>query len=245
MKSSNSNFYTVRMQKILSLSFLGLILTSGSFVLFAGGSSESLEPSTMMTAEEPMSKPMDKPVFMEGLNEAVFAGGCFWGIEGVFERLEGVTDVVSGYSGGEAETAQYKMVGTGRTGHAEAVRIVYDPEVIRYQTLLEVFFSVAHDPTQLNYQGPDVGSEYRSVIFYGDEEQKKMSESYIEELAASGVYRDEIVTELVALEAFYPAEDYHQDFLRLNPDHPYIQYWDMPKIEQLEKVFPELIVEEM
>jgi peptide-methionine (S)-S-oxide reductase len=175
---------------------------------------------------------------------AVLAGGCFWGVEAVFERLDGVIDVVSGYSGGEAETAKYKIVGTGKTGHAEAVHIVFDPEIIAFDVLLDVFFKVAHDPTQLNYQGPDVGTEYRSAVFYASEEQKEITESTIAKLEAEGVYRKPIVTEVAPLKAFYPAEDYHQDFMRLNPRHPYIVYWDVPKVEHLEEAYPELLAEE-
>lgn len=172
---------------------------------------------------------------------AVFAGGCFWGVEGVFERLEGVSDVTSGYSGGEEATAKYNLVGTGKTGHAESVKIVYDPAVITYETLLEVFFAVAHDPTTLNYQGPDRGTEYRSVIFYGDQTQKTVAEKTIRKLNASKVFSSPIVTEVTALKAFYPAEAYHQDFMRLNPEYPYIVYWDKPKVEKLKKDFPELV----
>jgi peptide-methionine (S)-S-oxide reductase len=152
-------------------------------------------------------------------------------------------DVVSGYSGGDAETAHYRMVGTGKTGHAESVRIVYDPKQIDFDTLLEVFFLVAHDPTQLNYQGPDHGTEYRSVVFYADDEQRRATERYIRELEAKDIYDKSIVTELTPLEAFYPAEDYHQDFLRLHPTHAYIVYWDLPKIRHLEKKYPDLVKE--
>ena len=180
---------------------------------------------------------------MEGVETAVLAGGCFWGVEAVFERLGGVLDAVSGYSGGDAETANYYTVGTGDTGHAESVRIVYDPGLISFEVLLEVFFSVAHDPTQLNYQGPDVGSEYRSVVFYANDEQKQVTEKYIRELDADGSFGEPIVTQVVPLETFYAAEDYHQDFLRLNPTHPYIVYWDLPKIAYLEEEYPHLVVD--
>lgn len=172
---------------------------------------------------------------------AVFAGGCFWGVEAVFEQLQGVLDVDSGYSGGEAETASYYAVGSGSTGHAEAVEIIYDPQRISYETLLKVFFTVAHDPTQLNYQGPDHGTQYRSAVFYLNQSQKDLTENYIKELNASAVYKDKIVTEVVPLEAFYIAEDYHQDFLRLNPGHPYITYWDIPKLVDLKERYPNLL----
>ena len=172
---------------------------------------------------------------------AVFAGGCFWGVEAVFEQLRGVLDVDSGYAGGEADTATYSSVGTGRTGHAESVEIIYDPGQIDYTTLLEVFFTVAHDPTQLNYQGPDRGTQYRSAVFYGSERQRRLTEEYIAELELASLYEDDIVTEVAPLKAFYPAEEYHQDFLRRNPSHPYISYWDIPKLEDLNNRYPELI----
>lgn len=173
--------------------------------------------------------------------KAVLAGGCFWGIEAVFENLNGVVDVVSGYSGGEEKTAKYKIVGTGKTNHAEAVEIIYDPELLSYETILEVFFKVAHDPTELNFQGPDVGTEYRSVIFYADNDQKVMAQQVIKKLEEKKVYKNPIVTELTLLDEFYPAEEYHQDFMRLNPDHPYILHWDAPKIRKLWSLYPELV----
>jgi peptide-methionine (S)-S-oxide reductase len=176
-----------------------------------------------------------------GTRIAVLAGGCFWGVEAVFERLKGVIDVVSGYSGGEKATAKYEIVGTGKTGHAESVQITYDPSLISYGTLLKVFFSVAHDPTQLNYQGPDVGSQYRSVIFYADEAQKHVAEQYIRALDTARVFPKPIVTQVVALKEFYPAEDYHQNFLDLHPTYPYIVYWDLPKVAHLQQAFPELV----
>jgi peptide-methionine (S)-S-oxide reductase len=185
--------------------------------------------------------PEEKMAQSSGSATAVLAGGCFWGMEGVFERLRGVTDVISGYSGGEQATAHYRMVGTGTTGHAESIQVFYDPSVISYGTLLKVFFSVAHDPTQLNYQGPDHGSQYRSVIFYADEDQRRIAEQYIRILDRAGVFDKPIVTQVVALKAFYPAEDYHQDFMKKNPNYPYIVYWDIPKIRHLEKEYPRLV----
>jgi peptide-methionine (S)-S-oxide reductase len=204
----------------------------------AKSSSEIPEPPAM--AEDASMGSAKKT---EGTETAVLAGGCFWGVEAVFERLEGVLDVVSGYSGGDAETASYQLVGTGKTGHAESVEIVFDPAVIGYGTLLQVFFTVAHDPTQLNYQGPDIGTEYRSAIFYADEEQKRIAEEYIRSLDEAKAFPEPIVTQVVPLDRFYPAEDYHQDFLRLHPTHPYIVYWDLPKIRHLEEAFPELLAE--
>jgi peptide-methionine (S)-S-oxide reductase len=182
-----------------------------------------------------------KNVQPDEIRTAVFAGGCFWGVEGVFERVEGVWDVESGYSGGTEETARYDLVGTGTTGHAEAVQILYDPARISYKTLLKVFFTVAHDPTQLNYQGPDKGPQYRSVIFYVNDEQKRIAEEYIRTLEQSKLFSNPIVTEVVPLTAFYPAEAYHQDFLDRNPDYPYIVFWDIPKIRHLIEKYPELI----
>ena len=176
-----------------------------------------------------------------GQQIAVLAGGCFWGMEGVFERLEGVKEVVSGYSGGDAQSAQYEIVSTGTTGHAESVQITYDPAVISYGTLLKVFFSIAHDPTELNYQGSDHGSQYRSAIFYATEAQKNEAEAYIRELSAAKVFNQRIVTQVVPLSAFYPAEAYHQHFLDLHPDNPYIAYWDLPKLADLNETYPELV----
>jgi peptide-methionine (S)-S-oxide reductase len=173
--------------------------------------------------------------------KAVLAGGCFWGVEAVFEGLRGVNDVVSGYAGGSQANAHYTMVGTGRTGHAESVEISYDPSQISYGKLLQVFFSVAHDPTQLNRQGPDEGTQYRSAIFYNSDEQKRVAEAYIQQLNQAKVFKRPIVTQLMPLKAFYPAEDYHQDFIAHNPDNPYIVYNDLPKLNELKKKYPGLL----
>jgi peptide-methionine (S)-S-oxide reductase len=171
---------------------------------------------------------------------AVFAGGCFWGVEAVFEHLIGVIDVVSGYAGGSAESARYDLVGTGSTGHAEAVQVTFDPARITYGQLLQVFFSVAHDPTELNRQGPDVGPQYRSAIFYADEEQARVARAYIAQLSKAGLFTRPIVTEMSALRKFYPAEAYHQDYMARNPNDLYILIHDRPKIARLEKSFPAL-----
>jgi len=178
-----------------------------------------------------------------GKQTAVFAGGCFWGTQAVFERLKGVVQTTAGYAGGSAETATYRQVITETTGHAESVEVVYDPAKITYGQLLRIFFSVAHDPTQLNRQGPDVGTSYRSAIFYVNEEQKRIAMAYIAELDAAKVFPARIVTEVTPLKAFYRGEDYHQDFALKNPNHPYIQVCDLPKIEALKKQFPELFVD--
>ncbi len=171
--------------------------------------------------------------------KAVLAGGCFWGVQGVFQRVKGVTNAVSGYSGGAAETATYEQTSSGSTGHAETVEITYDPSVISYGELLHIYFSVAHNPTQLNYQGPDRGTQYRSTIFAMTDEQGDFARAYIAELDATGRFEGSIVTTIEPFEAFYPAEQYHQDFLTLNPSWPYIVVHDLPKIEALKALFPE------
>ncbi|MHB8742309.1 MAG: peptide-methionine (S)-S-oxide reductase MsrA [Sulfuricaulis sp.] len=171
---------------------------------------------------------------------AVFAGGCFWGVDGVFKHVQGVSDVVSGYSGGGADTAHYDQVSRGDTGHAESVRIRFNPAQVSYQQLLQVFFNVAHDPTQLNRQGPDDGSQYRSAIFYTDAAQQKIAQNYIQQLTAAHTFSAPIVTQVVPLRKFYPAEGYHQNYLALHPDQPYIVFNDLPKLEQLRKKFPAL-----
>jgi len=179
-----------------------------------------------------------KPPAASGEATAVFAGGCFWGVDAVFKHVKGVRNVVSGYSGGSAATAKYMVVGTGTTGHAEAVKVVYDPSKIAYTDLLRVFFAVAHDPTQRNRQGPDVGTQYRSAIFYVDAQQKDLAQRYIAQLDASKQFPKPIVTEVAALDKFYPAEDYHQNYLALHTGEPYIVYNDLPKLQALKKEFP-------
>lgn len=176
----------------------------------------------------------------KGEQTAVVAGGCFWGIEAVYEHVKGVLGVRSGYSGGSANTAQYEMVSGGKTGHAESVRITYDPSVISYGQLLKVFFSVAHDPTQLNRQGPDTGTQYRSVIFYSNEAQKRIAEAYIDQLNQAKVFDRPIVTQVVALNSFHEAEAYHQDYALHHPNEPYIVMHDLPKVANLRKQFPDL-----
>ncbi len=178
----------------------------------------------------------------KGEQTAVIAGGCFWGIEAVFKHVKGVIGATSGYSGGSAKTSQYDMVSTGDTGHAESVRITYDPSQISYGQLLKVFFSVAHDPTQLNRQGPDTGTQYRSVIFYSNEEQKRIAQGYIDQLNQAKVFESPIVTQVVALDSFYKAEAYHQDYAARHPNEPYIRFHDLPKVENLRKEFPDLYV---
>jgi peptide-methionine (S)-S-oxide reductase len=202
------------------------ILTLSVFVLCTAGAASQTASSSQIPA---------------GDHVAVLAGGCFWGVEAVFERLRGVKDVVSGFAGGSKASARYDMVSTGATGHAEAVRITYDPSQITYEQLLKVFFVVAHDPTQLNRQGPDEGPQYRSAIFYADTRQQAIADALIKHLNDANVFKKAVVTTVVALEGFYPAEAYHQDFVRKNPRYPYVVYNDLPKLEHLEKTFPELL----
>jgi peptide-methionine (S)-S-oxide reductase len=175
-----------------------------------------------------------------GNQTAVFAGGCFWGVQGVFQHVKGVVRATSGYAGGNVEDPYYDLVASGSTGHAESVEVEYDPSQISYGRLLMVFFSVAHDPTQRNRQGPDIGTQYRSAIFYKTTEQKKIAEAYIAEVDAAKVYGHPIATEVLPYSAFYRAEDYHQDYLEKHPDNPYIRYNDLPKIARLKAVYPEL-----
>jgi peptide-methionine (S)-S-oxide reductase len=175
-----------------------------------------------------------------GEQTVVLAGGCFWGIQAVFQHVKGVLSATSGYSGGESRTAEYETVSTGRTGHAESVRVVFDPSEVTYGQLLHVFFSVAHDPTELNYQGPDQGTQYRSAVFYTTDEQQKITSAYIAQLESAHVFKHKIVTEVVPLKAFYAAEAYHQNYATLHPESPYIFYNDAPKVAQLRKQFAPL-----
>jgi len=182
---------------------------------------------------------LDNPKQAGPLQTAVLSGGCFWGVQGVFEHVKGVQKVVSGYAGGDRSTARYQDVGTGTTGHAESVQVTFDPAKVSYGELLQVFFSVAHDPTQANGQGPDIGSQYRSMISYSDDTQKNIASAYIAQLGKTGVFSRPIVTKVAHLKGFYPAEGYHQDFLALNPSNPYIVYNDLPKIANLKRLFPD------
>ena len=184
-----------------------------------------------------------EPVATASSEVAVLAGGCFWGVQGVYQHTSGVLNAVSGYSGGSKMTANYTMIGTGTTGHAEAVEIKYDPKKISYGKILQIFFSVVHDPTQLNRQGPDSGTQYRSAIFTTNDEQKKVADAYIAQLNAAKVYSKPIVTKVGPLEGFFPAEAYHQDYLTLHPNQPYIAYNDIPKVENLKKIFAENYIE--
>jgi peptide-methionine (S)-S-oxide reductase len=179
----------------------------------------------------------------DGLQTAVLAGGCFWGVQGVFQHTAGVVNAVSGYAGGSQMTATYEQVSTGSTGHAESVQVKFDPKKISYGKILQIYFSVAHDPTQLNRQGPDHGTQYRSAIFTTSDEQKQVADAYIAQLNAAKVYGSPIVTKVSALQAFFPAEAYHQDYLTLHPNQPYIAYNDLPKIDNLKKLFADNYIE--
>jgi peptide-methionine (S)-S-oxide reductase len=179
---------------------------------------------------------------VKGQQTAVLAGGCFWGIEAVFKHLKGVTQATSGYAGGSSQSANYPAVSSGSTGHAESVSVTFDPSQVSYGQILKVYFSVAHDPTQLNRQGPDTGTQYRSAIFYADEDQKRVAQAYIDQLGKAKVFPRPVVTQVVPLKAFYPAEEYHQDYAALHPHDPYIVFNDLPKVAQLRQQFPDRYV---
>jgi peptide-methionine (S)-S-oxide reductase len=208
-----------------------MVLLLGTVACTAGNAAAVAVPGPAVDASKAASS---------GEQTAVVAGGCFWGIQAVFQHVKGVVSATSGYSGGEAKSAEYELVSTGETGHAESVKITYDPSQITYGELLRVFFSVAHDPTQLNRQGPDEGTQYRSVVFYGSDEQKKIAEAYIAQLNQAKIFPRAIVTQVVPLKAFYPAEAYHQDYATRHPDQPYIVYNDAPKVANLRQQFPDL-----
>jgi peptide-methionine (S)-S-oxide reductase len=200
---------------------------------FAAVPSRAAEDAVVIPAPTVDAKSAD------GIQTAVLAGGCFWGVQGVFQHTAGVVSAISGYAGGSKATADYNTVSTGTTGHAESVEVKYDPKQVSYGKLLQIFFSVVHDPTQLNRQGPDTGTQYRSAIFVTNDDQKKVADAYIAQLNAAKVYKKPIVTKVGALDAFYPAEGYHQDYLTLHPNQPYIAYNDIPKVENLKKTFAE------
>lgn len=204
----------------------------------------SLLACNAATADVGIPNPIvDSPLaLVSGEQTAVLAGGCFWGVQAVFQHVKGVIRATSGYSGGSANTANYEMVCTDKTGHAEAVSVVYDPSQISYGQLLKVFFSVAHNPTELNRQGPDTGTQYRSAIFYASEDQKRIAQAYIDQLDRAKVFPRPLVTQVVALDSFYPAEAYHQDYAERNPHNGYIVINDLPKIANLRKQFPDLYV---
>lgn len=216
----------------------GALVAAASFMTVAGVVSVSHS-----SAEEARTIPAPKLDESVGQNvhseTAVFAGGCFWGVQGVFQHVKGVKEAISGYAGGEKSNAHYQTVGTGRTGHAESVRVTFDPTKVSYGRLLQMYFSVAHDPTELNRQGPDTGTQYRSTIFPASDEQAKVAKAYIGQLAADHVFSKPIVTTIEPGRHFFPAEDYHQNFLARNPTYPYIVINDLPKIENLKRLYPE------
>jgi peptide-methionine (S)-S-oxide reductase len=215
-------------------------------LLFAMATLIAAIACTRATAGGPALLPapaVDQPLAQaKGQETAVLSGGCFWGIQAVFQHVKGVTAATSGYAGGDASTAHYEIVSSGSTGHAESVSITYDPSQITYGQLLRVFFSVAHDPTEINRQGPDEGTQYRSMISYSNADQKRIAEAYIDQLNKAKVFSRPIATRVVALKAFYPAESYHQDYATRHPNDPYIMFNDAPKVTRLEKLFPELYV---
>jgi peptide-methionine (S)-S-oxide reductase len=211
-------------------------------VIVALGASMAINRAAAAKNNSVLPNPvLDAPLSANsGEQTAVISGGCFWGIQAVFQHVKGVRSATSGYSGGASSTAEYEEVSTGLTGHAESVKITYDPAQISYGQLLKVFFSVAHDPTQLNRQGPDTGSQYRSMIFYADEEQRHIAEAYIAQLDQAKLFSHPIVTQVVPLKAFYAAENYHQNYATIHPDNPYIAAYDAPKVEHLRQQFPDL-----
>jgi peptide-methionine (S)-S-oxide reductase len=217
-----------------ALLFVSALFVSGCALLYGTGT------TTPIAVPDPL---VDAPLAAaKGEQTAVLAGGCFWGVDAVFKHVKGVNSVTSGFAGGGNKPARYDVVSTGTTGHAESVQIKYDPSRITYGQLLKVFFAVAHDPTELNRQGPDTGTQYRSAIFYANDEQRRIAEAYVEQLNRAKVFPRPVVTQVTALDAFHAAESYHQNYLALHPDEPYIVYNDLPKLENLRKRFPELYV---
>lgn len=223
------------MNSTRTLVVAGGLLTAGLLASALSGAGRQTEHGRVLPPPV-----QDEPAGSATSETAVFAAGCFWGVQGVFQHVKGVTGAVSGYAGGDKRTAKYEEVGTGRTGHAEAVQVTYDPRVITYGRLLQILFSVAHDPTQLDRQGPDVGPQYRSAIFPNGDGQAGVAKAYIDQLMQARVFPSPIVTRIEPGASFYAAESYHQDFLTRHPDHPYIVFNDLPKLKDLQKIFPDL-----
>lgn len=222
---------------------LVLAISFGGFLFYGINRAADVSVKTAAKNTDSVSSTLPTPADgKDNLQTAVFSGGCFWGVEAVFEHVKGVKDVTSGYSGGAKETADYETVSEGASGHAESVKVVFDPAQVSYAQLLKVFFAVAHDPTELNRQGPDTGTQYRSAIFYAGDEQKKIAADYIAELTKAKAFPRPIVTEIALLKSFYAAEDYHQNYLARHPNQPYIVVNDQPKVENLSKQFPDLFV---
>ncbi len=225
------------MPKAISLFFRASVFTAAllaALMTLLAGSLSSAE-----VAREIPAPIIDETAGATTSETAILAGGCFWGVQGVFQHVDGVKSAVSGYAGGERETAQYYVVGRGKTGHAEAVRVTFDPREISYGRILQIYFSVAHNPTELNRQGPDTGAQYRSAIFPANAEQARVAEAYIAQLNKARVFNGAIVTKIEPNKVFYPAEAYHQDFLEQHPNHPYIVFNDLPKLGELQRLFPE------
>lgn len=237
------NLMTIQFFKFLTALFFGsaLLATTACDGINSGIKTVDAKSDASATISTPIVS-LTPPTAANGTQTAVFAGGCFWGLEAVFDHIKGVSDVESGYSGGAAKTADYETVSAGDSGHAEVVKITFDPAQVSYKQLLKVFFSVAHDPTELNRQGPDTGTQYRSAIFYSSDEQRRLAESYISELTKAKTFARPIATQIAALDAFYKAEEYHQDYLVNHPNQPYIVAHDKPKVENLRKQFPDLYV---
>jgi len=234
---------SIYFSKFFTALLFGIALIAATSCSKVNNSIETVEAESKDTSINQQSIALPTPsTNSKGEQTAVFAGGCFWGLEAVFEHLKVVSDATNGYSVGAKKTADYETVSTGTTGHAESVKITFDPSKISYEQLLKVFFSVAHDPTELNRQTPDSGTQYRSAIFYSNDEQKRLAETYIAELTEAKTYPRPIVTQVVPLEAFYKAEDYHQNYLNNHPTQPYIVTYDQPKVENLQKQFPDLYV---
>ena len=224
------------MRTLLLRSSLAAVLVAAMIGFAFRGSVFASEKPTTLPAPTVDEKQASAPA----KETAVFAGGCFWGIQAVFQHVKGVDSATSGYSGGSKGTAEYETVSTGMTGHAESVEVDFDPSQVTYGELLQVFFSVAHDPTQLNQQYPDEGTQYRSVVFYSNDEQKRVVDAYIAQLTGAKIYKHKIVTQVVPLKAFYPAEGYHQNYAARHPDNPYIAHYDLPKVANLQQLYPQL-----
>src|ERR1700740_1506036 len=227
----------MRRNQLSRLTLCAAAIGALAIAAFMGAPSRAAEDAVVIPPPTADASPS------EGLQTAVLSAGCFWGVQGVFQHTAGVASAVSGYAGGSKMTATYEQVSTGTTGHAESVQIKYDPKKISYGKILQIFFSVAHDPTQLNRQGPDTGTQYRSAIFTNSDEQKKVADAYIAQLNAAKVYGGSSVTKISALQGFFAAEAYHQDYLTLHPNQPYIAYNDLPKVENLKKLFAENYIE--
>lgn len=236
MSIPNFALFNPPLRRLLILSFAAVASTYGA--IYLGSAASSSSSTAIATFPNPATDISTTSVVAK--QTAVFAGGCFWGMEGVFEHIKGVSDVVTGYAGGSADSAHYLDVSSGVTAHAESVKITYDPAQISYGQLLKVYFAVAHDPTQLNRQGPDEGKQYRSAIFFANDQQQQVAQLYIDQLSQANIFDRPIATQITPLNDFYPAEDYHQNFIDRNPYNPYVVIHDLPQIAQLQKQFPEL-----